>query len=64
MPDDAYYDAESDAVAVVIPSCAVGLGYLWYETPIFGTEALAIYSTNDHRLPAAPWKVEVELTKI
>ena len=43
------------AISTVIPSCSVGLAYLWKTTPVIGTEALPIYADNEFQLPAAPW---------
>ena len=44
-------------------SCATGFAYLWNETPVLGDRALLIYSDNEFKLPAAPWKKEVVLTR-
>ncbi len=63
VENEAFYDSESNTVVVPFDSCATGFGYLWNETPVLGTEALAIYSANEFQLPAAPWKIEVEMTR-
>jgi hypothetical protein len=58
---EADYDPETNTVVVLFfEACATGFGYLWNETPVLGTEALPIYSDNEFRLPAAPWKIEIE----
>ena len=36
------------------------LAYLWRETPIQGYLAAPIYSTDNYRLPAAPWKISAD----
>ena len=58
----AVFDSEANTVIVSIEACASGLGYLWNETPVLGTEALPIYADDAFHLPAAPWKTEVQLT--
>ena len=47
---------------MTIPSCSVGLAYLWEVTPVLGTSALPMYSTVTYDgvfvglgLPGAPW---------
>jgi len=40
------------------------LAYLWKETPIQGYLTAPIYSRDDFRLPAAPWKISsIEITR-
>ncbi len=59
---DVKQDSEN-SLLVYFDSCGVGLAYLWNETPVLGTEALPLYSTNNFKLPAAPWKVPVKIGK-
>lgn len=60
----ALYDVETNTVIVPIQACATGLAYQWYETPIFGTEALTIYADNEFHLPAAPWTTKVDISPV
>ena len=60
---DIFYDSEANLVVVPIESCSTGFAYLWNETPVLGTEALAIYADNEFHLPAAPWTTPVEFTR-
>ena len=38
---------------------ANGIAYLWEDSPVKGMLAAPIYSNDDFRLPAAPWKIPV-----
>jgi len=40
-------------------SNSTGLAFLWEMTPVLGTEALPIYSTDEFKLPGAPWMKEL-----
>ena len=46
--------ASDIAVSMIIDSNSTGLAYVWEMTPVLGTEALPIYSTNEFKLPGAP----------
>ena len=48
------------AFTMVIPSCSVGIAYLWERTPVLATEGLPIYAADQFRLPAAPWIRQIE----
>jgi len=37
------------------------IAYLWRETPVLETLGLPIYSADEFRLPAAPWKASFEM---
>jgi len=54
--------AADQSLSMTIPSCSVGLAYLWEVTPVLGTSALPMYSTVTYDgvfvglgLPGAPW---------
>ena len=47
--------ASDIAVSMIIDSNSTGLAFLWEMTPVLGTEALPIYSTDEFKLPGAPW---------
>ena len=49
------------SLSMVIPSCSIGLAYLWETTPVTEMEGLPIYAADQFRLPAAPWLREIEL---
>ena len=38
------------------PLAVTGIAYLWESDPVKGMLAAPIYSTDEYRLPAAPWK--------
>ena len=50
---------EEKTLSMMIPSCAVGLAYLWETTPVLGTKALPLYADDMFELPGAPWIKEV-----
>ena len=61
MPDGSV-SAADQSLSMTIPSCSVGLAYLWEVTPVLGTSALPMYSTVRYDgvfvglgLPGAPW---------
>lgn len=39
-------------------SAPTGIAYMWEDTPVQGMLAAPIYSADEFRLPAAPWKFE------
>ena len=53
--------ATDQSLSMTIPSCSVGLAYLWEVTPVLGTAALPMYSKigAPYGLPGAPWVREV-----
>ena len=51
-------------VLVTLDACATGFAYLWNETPVLGTEALAIYADNAAHLPAGANAIHHFLTAI
>ena len=50
---------EEKTLSMMIPSCAIGLAYLWETTPVLGTKALPLYADDMFELPGAPWIKEV-----
>ena len=46
------------ALAMKIPSCSIGLAYLWKTTPVIGN-VLPMYAANEFGLPAAPWMRQI-----
>ena len=60
---DVLFDSELNSLTVLFESCPTGFAYLWNETPVLGDQGLAIYGYNEFKLPAAPWKKEVVLTR-
>ena len=56
-----FVEVRGRALSMVIPSCSIGLAYLWETTPVLGMEALPMYGTDICNLPAAPWIAPVEL---
>ena len=53
--------AADQSLSMTIPSCSVGLAYLWEVTPVLGTAALPMYAKigAPYGLPGAPWVREV-----
>ena len=58
LPENSVSNLEK-TLSMMIPSCAIGLAYLWETTPVLGTKALPLYADDMFELPGAPWIKEV-----
>merc|ERR1712223_856335 len=60
LPDESV-SFDDQTLSMNLPSCAVGLAYLWETTPVLGTRALPMYADDEFGLPGAPWIKDVTL---
>ena len=51
---------ELDTSSSSCPSNYSGIAYLWLETPCSAETACPVYSNDEYRLPALPWRQEVK----
>ena len=56
---DKSVSSNNQALSVTIPSCSVGLAYLWETSPVLQMEGLPLYANDSFGLPGAPWIKEI-----
>ena len=55
LPENSVTQTDVFTLEFSLPSCAVGLAYLWETTPVLTMRGLPIYQMGLHKLPGAPW---------
>ena len=55
LPENSVTQTDVFTLEFSLPSCAVGLAYLWETTPVLTMRGLPIYQMGLQKLPGAPW---------